>query len=1505
MRSRAPLSHILSVAVSALLVASISMFAAAPRVSAAALNIPLEVKNEMAVQRTSEPVTTGIPIPRSADIKAVSDLNVVDATMAPVLSQFSVTARWGGAPGDGSLPVKWLLVTFMADVAPSSSAVYRVTSGLPNQSSSELSVTRNDTESLVVSTGAAEFELSKRRGSFFERVRVGSTVVTDSDQNGIVILEEGGREAASCEVEPRRVTVIEQGPARIAVKVEGNLDATVPARADYETVMYFYAGKSFASVLHSQVNHDTLKLVDYSWKVYNYYDPGSLTFTSLGIRHSIADVSGTLRYLAPAEGGTSSGAIEAYSVVQGSSGTDYWDAYNDTPYSIGGQDYPDGDHPRPNSYQAFQGYRAANGAAQVDSGAQHRGWLDISDSGKGLTMGVADFWQNFPKGFSADALGAASVDLWPEDPSYHDGYNLRVGDKKTHNLFFYFHEGTAVDADAAEVAVAMLHPMWALAPSQWYSASGAITEYSTATESLEERLGAYHTEQLDDAQAYDYYNDRTLKEDSSVPWWSTHPCMSMVEGDGHPSSRDYFNMYGWSFYGNQPLEEEAYGDSKCAFFDNKYDFDFGAWLQYLRTGDERWRDLAQSMSRHQEMLMLHDVELENGWDPAEYRNAVFGHCMHVERGCENGVRNYNSSTPQFAWGARGAALHYYLTGYPPSGEFAAKLAGYMYNIWQFRTMTPGLYEGGGYGESGGVREPATTLNVLVEGWKLTGDAKYQQLAQELMDMYAPEDQFYIDGPVEGTADRNIPVGFFAHYLCAMARYAQVAVEHGLLAEADTAKQRLERFVDFMVTHTTFTWNGLFSSHYRWQTDGSSQPDQGEVNNWTLVCADACAYVYGFTRESEWLDRARDYFHTGVNSPYCGDLQGKLFYTSTKEAANHAVHGGAYMYFAALAEGAPTVTSISPDRAESSELIEITDLLGTNFATGAAVRLSRGSGQDIHASDVTVHSANRISCTIDLEGAASGTWDVVVTNPDGKEATLEAGFTVMEEEDDDDDEPGVPHISGISPTSGPEGAAVTVSGSDLGEAGTSFVTFNGTRATCSSWSSTRIVASVPRGATSGPLVVTTPAGESNGIAFTVTKEACDSVWYLAEGSSDWGFKTLVNIQNPNAVPVTARLTYMTRSGRVQVPDIRLPASSQTTIDPAVSLGATDMSTRVECLEGKQIAVDRRMVWTGEGAPASEAHSSVGVTGPAKTWYLAEGSSDWGFETWVLVQNPNARDVTCELTYMIEGEGPRAVEKVVPANARASFNMADDIGRRDASVLVTAPSAVVVERAMYRDSRREGHGSVGVTAASKEFYLAEGTTDYGFTTYVLVQNPNDKAATVRLTCMTADGPVEQPAFQMPALSRKTVRLNDSIPARDCSIRVRADVGIIAERAMYWDSGQGEACHGSVGTSAPHTTFYMPDGQTSEGWETWVLVQNPNTTDVNVQVSYFTSTGEGNVTVRSVVPAQSRRTFNMGEKIEDGRASALVTCLTSGKKIVAERAMYSNGRAAGTCTIGAADD
>jgi plastocyanin len=85
----------------------------------------------------------------------------------------------------------------------------------------------------------------------------------------------------------------------------------------------------------------------------------------------------------------------------------------------------------------------------------------------------------------------------------------------------------------------------------------------------------------------------------------------------------------------------------------------------------------------------------------------------------------------------------------------------------------------------------------------------------------------------------------------------------------------------------------------------------------------------------------------------------------------------------------------------------------------------------------------------------------------------------------------PSISGFVPASGGPGTSVTISGSGFTNA--TAVRFNGTPATFSVASDTQITATVPSGATSGPIGVTGPGGTGTSAAsFSVTTAAAATV-----------------------------------------------------------------------------------------------------------------------------------------------------------------------------------------------------------------------------------------------------------------------------------------------------------------------------------------------------------------------------------------------------------------------------
>lgn len=110
-----------------------------------------------------------------------------------------------------------------------------------------------------------------------------------------------------------------------------------------------------------------------------------------------------------------------------------------------------------------------------------------------------------------------------------------------------------------------------------------------------------------------------------------------------------------------------------------------------------------------------------------------------------------------------------------------------------------------------------------------------------------------------------------------------------------------------------------------------------------------------------------------------------------------------------------------------------------------------------------------------------TLDLASGTPSG--APAPGGDTTPPEEETPPPPP-LPTITLVSPASGRVGTAVILYGTNFGlTRGT--LRFNGTPASILSWSSTRIQATVPTGATSGPLSVTTSAGTISGPSFQVT------------------------------------------------------------------------------------------------------------------------------------------------------------------------------------------------------------------------------------------------------------------------------------------------------------------------------------------------------------------------------------------------------------------------------------
>jgi len=127
---------------------------------------------------------------------------------------------------------------------------------------------------------------------------------------------------------------------------------------------------------------------------------------------------------------------------------------------------------------------------------------------------------------------------------------------------------------------------------------------------------------------------------------------------------------------------------------------------------------------------------------------------------------------------------------------------------------------------------------------------------------------------------------------------------------------------------------------------------------------------------------------GIN----GDSYGQGFPTEYPDPARRAAFHKSSVEISTEITGF-TVISINPDTGPYQGSVDDAVVTGIGFVDGADVELRKDGEVPVVAGNVTWVSASEISCDLDLLGAVSGLWDVVVINPSLDEAILENGFTI--------------------------------------------------------------------------------------------------------------------------------------------------------------------------------------------------------------------------------------------------------------------------------------------------------------------------------------------------------------------------------------------------------------------------------------------------------------------------------------------------------------------------------
>ncbi len=212
--------------------------------------IPLTVRETGGVARSGEVLSTGIPLPRSLDVRDTRGLVVVDSAGRPVPTELRILARWNAGLEERDAPVQWLLVTFPATVGAKQSAAYSlITDGsVANPApASALKLARKG-DQVVVDTGAAVFRLGGQPGALFDEVRTGdSALITGSD------LSLAFENRVSEHTTVRRIRIEHSGPLSAVVVIEGAYDHPPVGGQGFGSLRryVFTAGSPTAIVRHA------------------------------------------------------------------------------------------------------------------------------------------------------------------------------------------------------------------------------------------------------------------------------------------------------------------------------------------------------------------------------------------------------------------------------------------------------------------------------------------------------------------------------------------------------------------------------------------------------------------------------------------------------------------------------------------------------------------------------------------------------------------------------------------------------------------------------------------------------------------------------------------------------------------------------------------------------------------------------------------------------------------------------------------------------------------------------------------------------------------------------------------------------------------------------------------------------------------------------------------------------------------------------------------------------
>jgi hypothetical protein len=288
------------------------------------------------------------------------------------------------------------------------------------------------------------------------------------------------------------------------------------------------------------------------------------------------------------------------------------------------------------------------------------------------------------------------------------------------------------------------------------------------------------------------------------------------------------------------------------------------------------------------------------------------------------------------------------------------------------------------------------------------------------------------------------------------------------------------------------------------------------------------------------------------------------------------------------------------------------------------------------------------------------------------------------------------------------------------------------------------------------------------------------WHFADGSTRPGFDTWILLQNSGTIGTVTYLTFFKDDGTRAAHVIALPPLSRQSIFVNQVVPNAAFAALVQA---DQPIVAELAMYYGSGG----GHAVAGVAAPATAWHFPSIETRAGFDTSIVLLNPNGAAANVRLRFLAEDGSTIAQQVQVPAQARLTVPANAVVPNTACSALVSADQPIVVERITYFANGRGGHATTGASAPARTWQFPEGSTQ-NTETFVVMMNPENNPARVVLTFLTADRATLTHAETVAPTSRLTIPVASLLPNARFSTQLTSDRPVVAERVTYLGGGQG---------------------------------------------------------------------------------------------------------------------